>query len=337
MFIQLCEYGCGQEAKHQFKNGKWCCKNNTSSCPNMKKINSDKNMGKYISFDTKKKLSEANTGKKFSKDHIKKLSISHKGKKLSNEHKRKISISNKGRVFSDEHKEKLKLKRIGTPGYYKGKKLSDEHKRKISISNKGKVFSDKHRFKIRIKSLDSISDKKRKSPLFSKIEEMRYNPDKPGEKEIQVHCKNHKCPNSKEQGGWFTPTKTQLYERNRGIEILQNDGCYFYCSDKCKNDCPLYALRSDPYKSIEKPYTSEEYQTFREFVLKRDDYKCQYCGKKADYVHHERPQKLEPFFTLDPDLAWSVCKKCHYKYGHKDECSTGKLANIICNKGELPL
>ncbi|RLF55721.1 MAG: hypothetical protein DRN27_10350 [Thermoplasmata archaeon] len=296
MFIQLCEYGCGQEAKHQFKNGKWCCKNNTSSCPNMKKINSDKNMGKYISFDTKKKLSEANTGKKFSKDHIKKLSISHKGKKLSN-----------------------------------------EHKRKISISNKGKVFSDKHRFKIRIKSLDSISDKKRKSPLFSKIEEMRYNPDKPGEKEIQVHCKNHKCPNSKEQGGWFTPTKTQLYERNRGIEILQNDGCYFYCSDKCKNDCPLYALRSDPYKSIEKPYTSEEYQTFREFVLKRDDYKCQYCGKKADYVHHERPQKLEPFFTLDPDLAWSVCKKCHYKYGHKDECSTGKLANIICNKGELPL
>lgn len=31
--IKLCEYGCGQEAKFQLKNGKWCCKKNTSGCP----------------------------------------------------------------------------------------------------------------------------------------------------------------------------------------------------------------------------------------------------------------------------------------------------------------
>jgi len=23
--MKLCDYGCGQEAKYQFKNGKWCC------------------------------------------------------------------------------------------------------------------------------------------------------------------------------------------------------------------------------------------------------------------------------------------------------------------------
>jgi len=28
---------------------------------------------------------------------------------------------------------------------------------------------------------------------------MRYNPDKPGEEEIQVHCKNHLCKNSKKK------------------------------------------------------------------------------------------------------------------------------------------
>jgi len=29
----LCSYGCGQEATHQFKNGKWCCSEYHSQCP----------------------------------------------------------------------------------------------------------------------------------------------------------------------------------------------------------------------------------------------------------------------------------------------------------------
>jgi 5-methylcytosine-specific restriction endonuclease McrA len=82
-------------------------------------------------------------------------------------------------------------------------------------------------------------------------------------------------------------------------------------------------------------YTQDEYETFRQEVLKRDDYKCQYCENKAEHVHHIRPQKLEPFFSLDPDYAISVCKDCHYKYGHQDECSTGNIANIICKKNEV--
>jgi hypothetical protein len=32
-----CYYGCGQEAKYQFKNGKWCCNQNVHSCPEIKK------------------------------------------------------------------------------------------------------------------------------------------------------------------------------------------------------------------------------------------------------------------------------------------------------------
>ena len=31
----LCEYGCGQEAKIRFKNGKYCCSNNIASCPGL--------------------------------------------------------------------------------------------------------------------------------------------------------------------------------------------------------------------------------------------------------------------------------------------------------------
>jgi len=161
---------------------------------------------------------------------------------------------------------------------------------------------------------------------------MRYNPDKPEEKEIQVHCKNHNCPNSKEQNGWFTPSHGQISKRTEAIEKPSGIGeSNFYCCEECKLICPLFRSRGiDPLIENNKTYTQSEYQTFRQFVLERDNYKCQYCGKKADYVHHERPQKLEPFYSLDPDLAWSVCKKCHYKYAHSDECSTRNLANKIC-------
>lgn len=37
----LCDYGCGQEASYQLKNGKWCCCKRPNSCPVIRKKNSD--------------------------------------------------------------------------------------------------------------------------------------------------------------------------------------------------------------------------------------------------------------------------------------------------------
>jgi len=271
------------------------------------------------------------------------------GAKHSEETKRQMSETRRGennpmygkkRIMSEETRRKMSESHKGKPSGMKGKKLSEETRKKLSELRKGKkngmygkkrINSKETRRRMSESSKLRIHTIYERYSLFSKVEEMIYNPDKPGEKEIQVHCKNHNCPNSKEQGGWFTPTKIQLSERIRQLEKPDgNDAGYFYCSDECKGECPLFNLRADPFKEIIQPYTEEEHQVFREFVLDRDNYECQYCGKKAEHVHHERPQKLEPFFALDPDLAWSVCKDCHYKYGHIDECSTGNLANIIC-------
>lgn len=244
-----------------------------------------------------------------------------------------------------KNSETNKIKQLGKNNGMYGKKQSIESRRKNSESNK-RVWKDPFstfntkEYRTRLKramrivgfnkkrSIEYIKDKYK---IFSKIEEMRYNPDKPEEKEIQVRCKNHNCPNSKEKGGWFTPTNTQLYERIRNIERHGVDNSYFYCSTECKDIYPLFNLHFDPNKKeLEGSYKQQEYQIFRLFVLERDNYICQYCGEKAEHVHHERPQKLEPFFSLDPDYAWAVCSKCHYEKGHKDECSTGKLANQVC-------
>jgi len=329
---QLCSYGCGYEAKHQFKNGKFCCGNHYTKCPEVRK--SMTGSYRYISNETRKKLSKIHKGKILSEETKRRISNSKKGIPLSEEHKKKVSKSMIGRVISEETRLKIRESNLG-----KKRSTKTRIKNKIAAMGnknmKGKSHSDITKKKLSNLNKQGINYYKTKYPFFSKIEEVRYNPDKPREKEIQVHCKNNNCPNSKEQGGWFTPTYTQLYCRIIALE--KPNGmveCNFYCSNKCKNECPLYNLRNDPFQNTKKSYTDEEYKTFRTFVLERDDYICQFCGNEAIHIHHERPQKLEPFFALDLDLAWSCCEKCHYEKGHKKEtnCSTKSLANKNCER-----
>jgi len=359
----LCDYGCGQQAIHQFKNGKWCCSIKYQHCPNIKKNISKKMKGKV----------SPNKGKKFSKNHKNKLSESHKGYKMTNDHKLKISIANKGKVsgmkgrkHSEETKLKISTTLLNGKSYWNNKTFSKEHKLKISESNKGKVISDRQKkiisaankgknnkmygkvFSSKMKKemsivrIMSISQIQKKYSTFAIVEEMRYNPDKPGEKEIQVHCKNHFCPNSKEQDGWFTPNKDSFYSRIYAIEHLDgNDARYLYCSNDCKDECPLYnkrvssLIKEDQIRTgnIEDPwYNSSEYKTWRSKVFELDDNKCVYCEKKATIAHHILPQKTHPELSLDPENGLSVCQKCHYKYGHQEGCSTGNLSKLLCKR-----
>lgn len=99
----LCEYGCGQEATHQFKNGKWCCNNHITKCS----INKEKIRNKLI-------------GRKLSKNHIKKLSKSHIGIKPTKKTRKKISDSikgknhpNYGKTFSINTIKKMSKSHIG--------------------------------------------------------------------------------------------------------------------------------------------------------------------------------------------------------------------------------
>jgi len=64
--MKLCDYGCGKEASYKFNNGKWCCSKSHNSCPNMKKINRlkliGKNKGRKLSQSTKNKMSNSQKG-----------------------------------------------------------------------------------------------------------------------------------------------------------------------------------------------------------------------------------------------------------------------------------
>ena len=266
--MNKCIY-CGQIAKHQFKNGKWCCTKSKNSCPEMRKRNGYGNKGKKRSKEFRNMMSHLMTGEK---NHM-----------------------------------------TGTSGYWGGKKRSKKDIEKFKLSH-----------------LIDLEEIKKRYPFFYKIEDIKEG-NKPGL--FKVRCKNHNCKNSKENGGWFELPYSKISERIRALEkphnMIENN---LYCSKKCKDSCVLYGIRSDPFKNNKKSYTSDEYNQFRKFVLERDKYICEFCGEHATNVHHERPQKLEPFFALDPDYAWSCCEKCHYEKGHPtgDQCSTGNLASRVC-------
>jgi len=261
-------------------------------------------------------------------------------RKCSDETKIKISKIHKNKIVSKETRKKISESKKEKIPWNKGITPSKKTRMKISKSNKGRDAWNKGKFmskdfrmklsRIRKNTIKKIIEK---YYFFSKIEELRYNP--LNKKEIQVHCKNHNCENSKEKNGWFTPTYSRLYERIRQLEKENgNGGAYFYCSQKCRDTCPLYNVQSDPYKNNIIPYTYQENQLWRQIVLKEDKNLCQYCGDKATDVHHIKPVKTHPHLALDPDNGISFCEKCHYKIGHKTEteCSTSSLANKTCKE-----
>ena len=336
---ELCGFGCGQVAKYKFKNGNICCSDHINKCLKSRKKRSKNQKGiilsKAIQIETTE-LCDYGCGliAKYKFKNGKICCENHRSKCLKN--REKNSKNGKGRFIpkaitietidlcsygcGQEAKFKLKNKKICCS---QNPHSCPINRKKLSKSGKGK-------------NKLTISKIKEKKPTFAKVEPMRYNPDKPNEKEIQVRCKNHKCPNSEEQGGWFTPTSSQFHERIRCIEKpWGNDGAFFYCSEDCKDECPAYNMREDPNREIKKlPYTSGQYIEYRQkmFREQKEEFGYNFCEKCYStenlHLHHYKPVKLYPLLALDPDNGHILCSKCHYEAHKKGtKCSTGYLAN----------
>lgn len=205
---------------------------------------------------------------------------------------KKLSKTNTGKKQSPETIAKQIAKRIGT-------KKTFETKQKISEGNTNQLI-----------------DYQRKHTFFCKVESVRDNPHGIG---IQVTCK--KC------GDWFTPTRGQISRRIAALERPDgNDGHYFYCSDECRGQCPVYKLRTD---TTIVPFTTGDLAIWSKHVISRDK-ECLYCGStKRLQAHHINPKSTHPKEALDPANGITVCKDCHGRI-HNGECSAAYLAAIAC-------
>lgn len=132
---------------------------------------------------------------------------------------------------------------------------------------------------------------------------------------------------------WFIPKVDDVQRRMKFLNDKATSEGRFYCSNKCKSDCSIFRQVKYPkgfIKEKNKNYTNYELSIWSSEVLKRVNYFCEICGEKAEHAHHIIPKKEIDLYILDPDNGMACCKKCHYKYGHKDDCSTGNLANKKC-------
>ena len=134
---------------------------------------------------------------------------------------------------------------------------------------------------------------------------------------------------------WFIPSRNSVRSRIKSLNGKMVGENRFYCSQGCKDNCEIFKKKAELYLDLTQKkdfYTQEELSVWSQEVLKRANYKCEICEEPAEHAHHIQPKKLEPGLALDPENGLALCKNCHYKYGHQNECSTGKLATIICSK-----
>jgi 5-methylcytosine-specific restriction endonuclease McrA len=344
--MKLCDYGCGKEAKYKLKNEKLCCSENFRSCSQMKENKKQTCIEKY---GVGNPFQNKEIQEKMKQIFMEKYGVENPSQNKEIKDKMKQTNMEKYGVGyplqNKEVQEKMKqtcMEKYGVEHHFKNKEVQEKRKQtfmeKYGVDHpfknkevqekKKQTFIDKYGVENYNQSLEAKENLLKRHPFLCLIEEIKIE-----DNQFKVHCKNSNCINSKENGGWFTPTSLQVNNRTTSLESSAGcDGSFLYCSEHCKTTCDAFNVHGDPERDTQLPYTQEQYETFKLHVLTRDNYICQFCGEIATDVHHERPIKLEPFFSLDPCYGWSCCEKCHYKKGHKKgtECSTGNLAAVVC-------
>lgn len=124
---------------------------------------------------------------------------------------------------------------------------------------------------------------------------------------------------------WFVPKRHNVIDRIRALEGKKSGECNLYCSLQCKKRCLTYAKKSILNNKRVEFYNTKEYKIWRKEVFKRANNRCEYCGVEAEDAHHIIPRSKCELFELDPDYGVACCEKCHYKYGHSEECAINNL------------
>jgi hypothetical protein len=131
----------------------------------------------------------------------------------------------------------------------------------------------------------------------------------------EIQCR---CAYCKE---YFIPTRNKLSGRVRSLLGKQGGECRLYCSDSCKNLCPIY-YKSKHYNDIFRPNTYRPVQPeLRHLTFERDNNQCQRCGSSEDlHCHHITGVEINPVESADVDNCITLCYTCHNKAHSSGQC-----------------
>jgi len=68
-------------------------------------------------------------------------------------------------------------------------------------------------------------------------------------------------------------------------------------------------------------YQSKEWKKIRDYVMMRDKYLCQVCGRPAEEVHHKihlTPKNIHDPKIAETDNLISLCRDCHFNI-HREQ------------------
>ena len=141
-------------------------------------------------------------------------------------------------------------------------------------------------------------------------------------------------------GNWYKPTISQIHLRISSLEGRIIGEHRLYCSDQCKQECPIF--KRILYPKGFKQATSREVQAeLRQLVLKRDNYQCQKCEKhqvELDvglHCHHLTGVEINPIESADIDNCITLCKKCHKEVHKLPGCSYYDYRRKKCKTKEI--
>jgi len=266
------------------------------------------------------------------------LEYSHpmKGKKHSKESKKKMSRSAKenlkdkknhpmyGKKHTKETIQKIKENQPNTSGKnnsFYGKKHSEETRKRISSELK-KLYHNKENHP----SWKGGYDIKNIPFYDTYISQINY---------VEECKRNQEDPNILEVkctwcGKWFIPKKTDVRRRIQSLIGQLNGECRFYCSNGCKENCPIYnktpetlmkedAVRAGRLSWLE--LNREVQPELRQMVFERDGWKCIKCGEiEGLHCHHIEGIRWNPLESADIDMVITVCSNCHKEIHQKEGC-----------------
>lgn len=215
------------------------------------------------------------------------------------EHIQKIGFK-KGCEFTDEHIKRLSESHLGNKGYWKGKKISEGHRRKLSIAKKGVKRSEKTKRKI------SKTSKGHKGYWKGK--------------KLSLETREKMSKTKQENGVW-----------NKGMKNPYTEEMLRRMSEAQKGE-KSYCWKGGISKE---PYSFDFNIELKCYVIKRDNYICQNCGKTEQEtgeslcVHHIDYDKNNSDFS---NLI-SLCRSCHSKTNYNRELWTQKFAGMIILRG----
>ena len=129
-------------------------------------------------------------------------------------------------------------------------------------------------------------------------------------------------------GKWLIPTNRQVSHRIGVFNGIERGELRFYCSENCKQSCPIYGQTKYP-KGFKKATSREVVPLLRQLVLERDNYTCQKCGATSEtaqlHVHHEKSYTLNKIMANDPDNCMTLCKECHKEIHSQKGCRYNDL------------